>query len=78
MASIVIGPLATFDRPLRDEELPTLIALAAADWSVDMDLSPNRGEVELSSAPRLPQRPSRPTAPSLAFRRGRLSGCRRG
>ena len=73
MASIVIGPLATFARPLIDEELPTLNELAV--WSITMDLTPARGTVELSRAPTDPRRIL--SAPKLArqhertVRRGR-------
>lgn len=64
MASFVIGPLATFERPLIDEELPTLRTLA--DWSIDMDLDPARGVVQpVTFALR---RPDMLTAPSLARR----------
>lgn len=48
MASFVVNGLATFARPLVDEELPTLASLS--EWSVDMDLLPARGTVELTTA----------------------------
>lgn len=61
MASHVIGPLATFNRPLVDEELPTLARLPKADWAIDMDLLPTRGTVELSTILTVPHRISAPT-----------------
>lgn len=66
--SYVFGPLATFSRPLIDEELPTLTGLDA--WSLDMDLLPGRGTVELSTAPRLPR--NLLTAPKLARHHERM------
>lgn len=61
MASHVINGLATFDRPLVDEELPTLYALG--EWSISMDLAPGRGTVELTKSE---TRPTILSAPKLA------------
>lgn len=74
MASFVVNGLATFERPLVDEELPTLYALTA--WSIDMDLTPGRGAVELTKGETRPQRP--PTAPTLARQHDRLMRRTRG
>lgn len=64
MASFVIGPFATFSRPLIDEEVPTLYSFATDDWAIDMDLDPQRGVVELSTAITYPQHTF--NAPKLA------------
>lgn len=51
MASHGIGPLVIFDRPLRDEELPTLARLDPEEWAIDMELSPARAAAEITDAP---------------------------
>lgn len=68
MTTFALGPFALFDRPLRDEELPTLHALD--DWSYDMGLTPTRGVAELSRTPVNPRHLL--TAPRLAQRYERL------
>jgi hypothetical protein len=74
VASFVVGPLATFARPLVDEELPTLASLS--EWSIDMDLTPARGAVELSTAPTYPRRIL--SAPKLAHQHDHNMRCVRG
>lgn len=66
MASIVIGPFATFDRLLRDEEPATLDRLI--EWFISMDLAEGRDTVERADAPLWRRRDDRPTAPKLARR----------
>lgn len=76
MASFVIGPLATFSRPLIDEELPTLYAFTNAEWTIDMDVSPQRGTVELTRIATLPRKVL--SAPKLAAQHDRYMRRQRG
>lgn len=69
MTSIVLGPFAIFDRPLRDEEPETLYRLA--EWSISMDLAEGRDTAELTNASLWRKRDNRPTAPKMAHRYAR-------
>lgn len=67
MAGYALGPMAAFSRPLIDEELPNMMALAV--WSVDMELSAGRGDVQVTTFALL--HPKKLDAPALARRHER-------
>lgn len=62
--SFIVRGLATFERRLIDEELPTLDSIT--DWTFGMDLAPSRGDVETTTF--AVRRPDSVSAPSLARR----------